>query len=74
MKPLEDAARSRGREADWIVGMNATRAYGPLRRPRKRPLRGPRPDPDPEATRRPGEREIQDFEPEKFWTVHALFA
>ncbi|MBD0357450.1 MAG: DNA topoisomerase III, partial [Rubrobacter sp.] len=26
MKPLEDAARSRG-EADWIVGMNATRAY-----------------------------------------------
>jgi DNA topoisomerase-3 len=26
MKPLEDAARSRS-EADWIVGMNATRAY-----------------------------------------------
>src|SRR5215217_6819274 len=26
MRPLEDAARSRG-EADWIVGMNATRAY-----------------------------------------------
>ncbi|MBA3390979.1 MAG: hypothetical protein H0U02_16750, partial [Rubrobacter sp.] len=26
MKPLEDAARSRG-EADWMVGMNATRAY-----------------------------------------------
>ena len=26
MRPLEDAARSRS-EADWIVGMNATRAY-----------------------------------------------
>jgi DNA topoisomerase-3 len=73
MKPLEDAARSRG-EADWIVGMNATRAYsvrfgrpgnvlsvGRVQTPTLKLL----------VDR---EREIQDFEPEKFWTVHARFS
>jgi DNA topoisomerase III len=73
MKPLEDAARSRG-EADWIVGMNATRAYsvrfgrpgnvlsvGRVQTPTLKLL----------VDR---EREIQDFKPEKFWTVHARFS
>src|SRR5215213_8036427 len=65
MKPLEDAARSRG-EADWIVGMNATRAYsvrfgGRVQTPTLKLL----------VDR---EKEIQDFEPEKFWTVHARFS
>jgi DNA topoisomerase III len=73
MRPLEDAARSRG-EADWIVGMNATRAYsvrfgrpgnvlsvGRVQTPTLRLL----------VDR---EKEIEDFKPEKFWTVHARFA
>jgi len=72
MKPLEDAARSRG-EADWIVGMNATRAYsvrfgrpgnvlsvGRVQTPTLKLL----------VDR---EREIEDFKPEKFWTVHVRF-
>ena len=49
------------------------RLLGPLRGPGKRPLRGPRPDPDPKLLVE-REREIQDFEPEKFWTVHARFS
>jgi DNA topoisomerase III len=73
MRPLEDAARSRG-EADWIVGMNATRAYsvrfgrpgnvlsvGRVQTPTLKLL----------VDR---EKEIEDFKPEKFWTVHARFA
>ena len=73
MKPLEDAARSRG-EADWIVGMNATRAYsvrfgrpgnvlsvGRVQTPTLKLL----------VDR---EREIENFKPEKFWTVYARFA
>jgi DNA topoisomerase-3 len=73
MKPLQDAARSRG-EADWIVGMNATRAYsvrfgtvgnvlsvGRVQTPTLRLL----------VDR---ETEIENFKPEKFWTVHARFA
>ena len=72
MKPLEDAARSRG-EADWVVGMNATRAYsvrfgrpgnvlsvGRVQTPTLKLL----------VER---EREIEVFVPEKFWTVHARF-
>ena len=72
MKPLEDAARSRG-EADWVVGMNATRAYsvrfgrpgnvlsvGRVQTPTLKLL----------VER---ERQIEDFKPEKFWTVHARF-
>ena len=73
MKSLEDAARSRG-EADWIVGMNATRAYsvrfgrpgnvlsvGRVQTPTLKLL----------VDR---EKEIEDFKPEKFWTVYARFA
>ena len=72
MKPLEDAARSRG-EADWVVGMNATRAYsvrfgrpgnvlsvGRVQTPTLKLL----------VER---EQQIEDFKPEKFWTVHARF-
>ncbi len=72
MKPLEDAARSRS-EADWVVGMNATRAYsvkfgrpgnvlsvGRLQTPTLKLLVG-------------REREIENFKPEKFYTVHARF-
>ncbi|MDQ3284371.1 MAG: DNA topoisomerase, partial [Actinomycetota bacterium] len=70
MKPLENAARSRS-EADWIVGMNATRAYstrfgrpgtvlsvGRVQTPTLKLL----------VDR---EREIESFKPEKFWTVYA---
>ncbi|WP_047863832.1 type IA DNA topoisomerase [Rubrobacter aplysinae] len=73
MRPLEDAARSRS-EADWVVGMNATRAYsakfgcpgnvlsvGRVQTPTLKVL----------VDR---EREIQSFVPEKFWTVHARFS
>jgi DNA topoisomerase-3 len=72
MKPLEDAARSRS-EADWVVGMNATRAYsvrfgrpgnvlsvGRVQTPTLKLL----------VER---EKEIEDFKPERFWTVHARF-
>lgn len=72
MLPLEHAARSRS-EADWIVGMNATRAYsvrfgrpgnvlsvGRVQTPTLKLL----------VDR---EREIENFKPEKFWTVHARF-
>lgn len=73
MKPLEDAARSRS-EADWIVGMNATRAYsvrfgrpgnvlsvGRVQTPTLKLL----------VER---EKEIEAFKPEKFYTVHARFS
>jgi DNA topoisomerase-3 len=73
MRPLEEAARSRS-ESDWIVGMNATRAYsvrfgrpgnvlsvGRVQTPTLRLL----------VDR---EREIEDFKSEKFWTVHARFS
>jgi DNA topoisomerase-3 len=72
MKPLEDAARSRS-EADWVVGMNATRAYsvrfgrpgnvlsvGRVQTPTLKLL----------VER---EQEIEAFKPEKFYTVHARF-
>jgi len=73
MKPLEEAARSRG-EADWIVGLNATRAYS---------VRFGRPGNVLSVGRVQTptlklivdrEREIEDFNPEKFWTVYARFA
>src|SRR5919206_1615129 len=72
MKPLEDAARSRS-EADWVVGMNATRAYstkfgrpgnvlsvGRVQTPTLKLL----------VNR---EKEIENFKPEKFYTVYARF-
>ena len=73
MQPLESAARARS-EADWLVGMNATRAatirgrawvggvvsLGGCRRRRSR-------------SSSTGEREIQAFKPEPYWLVHASF-
>jgi DNA topoisomerase III len=73
MQPLEAAARSRA-EADWLVGMNATRAatirgrawvggvvsLGRVQTPTLAMI-----------VRR--EREIQAFVPEPYWLVHATF-
>ncbi len=73
MKPLEDAARSRG-EADWIVGMNATRAYSVRFGSPGNVLSVGRVQTPTLKLLVDREREIQDFEPEKFWTVHARFS
>jgi DNA topoisomerase-3 len=73
MKPLEDAARSRG-EADWIVGMNATRAYSVRFGGRGNVLSVGRVQTPTLKLLVDREREIEDFEPEKFWTVHARFS
>src|SRR4051794_41448324 len=73
LAPLEAAARSRS-EADWVVGMNATRAatirgrawvggvvsLGRVQTPTLALL-----------VKR--EREIQAFVPEPYWLVHAQF-
>jgi DNA topoisomerase III len=73
LRPLEEAARSRA-EADWLVGMNATRAatirgrawvggvvsLGRVQTPTL-------------ALIVKREREIQAFEPEPYWLVHARF-
>src|SRR5579862_7362614 len=67
LRPLEEAARSRS-EADWIVGMNATRAatirgrawVGRVQTPTLAML-----------VKR--EREIQAFVAEPYWLVHAAF-
>jgi DNA topoisomerase III len=73
MKPLEDAARSRS-EADWVVGMNATRAYSVrFGRPGNVLSVGRVQTPTLKLIVQ-REKEIEDFEPEKFWTVHARFA
>jgi DNA topoisomerase-3 len=73
MKPLEDAARSRG-EADWMVGMNATRAYSVRFGGYKNVLSIGRVQTPTLKLLVDREREIEDFEPEKFWTVYARFA
>src|SRR5919202_128775 len=72
MKPLEDAARSRS-EADWIVGMNPTRAYSiRFGRPGNALSVGRVQTPTLKLLVE-REREIENFKPEKFWTVHARF-
>ncbi|MGI9047852.1 MAG: DNA topoisomerase III [Rubrobacteraceae bacterium] len=72
MKPLEDAARSRS-EADWIVGMNATRAYSArFGRPGNVLSVGRVQTPTLKLIV-DREQEIESFKPEKFWTVHARF-
>jgi DNA topoisomerase-3 len=73
MKALEDAARSRG-EADWIVGMNATRAYSVRFGGRGNVLSVGRVQTPTLKLLVDREKEIEDFEPEKFWTVHARFS
>jgi DNA topoisomerase-3 len=73
LRPLEQAARSRS-EADWLIGMNATRAatirgrawvggvvsLGRVQTPTL-------------ALMVKREREIQAFVPEPYWLVHATF-
>src|SRR5918998_1385632 len=73
MRPLEDAARSRS-EADWIVGMNATRAYSVRFGARGNVLSVGRVQTPTLRLLVDREKEIEDFKPEKFWTVHARFA
>jgi DNA topoisomerase III len=73
MKPLEDAARSRG-EADWIVGMNATRAYSTKFGRPGNVLSVGRVQTPTLKLLVDREREIENFKPEKFWTVYARFA
>jgi DNA topoisomerase III len=73
MKPLEEAARSRG-EADWIVGMNATRAYSTRFGRPGNVLSVGRVQTPTLKLLVDREREIENFKPEKFWTVYARFA
>src|ERR671921_2553164 len=73
MKPLEDAARCRG-EADWIVGMNATRAYSVRFGGRGNVLSVGRVQTPTLKLLVDREKDIEDFQPEKFWTVHARFS
>ena len=73
MKPLEDAARSRG-EADWIVGMNATRAYSTRFGRPGNVLSVGRVQTPTLKLLVDREREIESFKPEKYWTVYARFA
>ncbi len=73
MKPLEDAARSRG-EADWIVGMNATRAYSAKFGHPGNVLSVGRVQTPTLKLLVDREKEIEDFKPEKFYTVYARFA
>ncbi|HSK99113.1 MAG TPA: DNA topoisomerase III [Rubrobacteraceae bacterium] len=73
MRPLEDAARSRS-EADWVVGMNATRAYSVRFGSPGNVLSVGRVQTPTLGLLVNREREIETFKPEKFWTVHARFA
>jgi len=73
MKLLEDAARSRS-EADWLVGINATRAYSTkFGRPGNVLSLGRVQTPTLKLLVE-REKEIENFEPEKFYTVYARFA
>jgi DNA topoisomerase-3 len=73
MRPLEDAARSRS-EADWVVGMNATRAYSSKFGRPGNVLSVGRVQTPTLKVLVDREREIESFVPEKFWTVHARFS
>jgi DNA topoisomerase-3 len=73
MRSLENAARSRS-EADWVVGMNATRAYSAKFGRPGNVLSVGRVQTPTLKVLVDREREIQSFVPEKFWTVHARFS
>ncbi|HLL86241.1 MAG TPA: DNA topoisomerase, partial [Thermoleophilaceae bacterium] len=74
MKLLEAAARSRS-EADWVVGMNATRAASiRLRSAFDGAVSLGRVQTPTLALVVRREREIQDFKPESYWLVEARFA
>jgi len=74
MKLLEAAARSRS-EADWVVGMNATRAASiRLRSAFDGAVSLGRVQTPTLALVVGREREIRDFKPEPYWLVEARFA
>src|SRR5579875_1437944 len=73
LKPLEEAARSRS-EADWIVGMNATRAATiRLRSSFDGAVSLGRVQTPTLAILARREQEIRDFVPEAYWVVDAVF-
>src|SRR5215213_2072826 len=74
MKPLEAAARSRS-EADWVVGMNATRAASiRLRAAFDGAVSLGRVQTPTLALVARREEEIRAFKPEPYWLVEAQFA
>jgi DNA topoisomerase III len=74
MKPLEAAARSRS-EADWVVGMNATRAASiRLRAAFDGAVSLGRVQTPTLALVARREEEIRAFKPEPYWLVEAKFA
>src|SRR5829696_7254630 len=70
LEPLRDAARSRS-EADWLVGMNATRAATTRRGWGAGVVSLGRVQTPTLAMMVKREREIQAFTPEPYWLVHA---
>jgi DNA topoisomerase-3 len=73
LAPLEEAARSRS-EADWIVGMNATRAATiRLRSSFDGAVSLGRVQTPTLAILARREQEIRDFKPEPYWVVDATF-
>jgi len=74
MKTLEDAARSRS-EADWVVGMNATRAASiRLRAAFDGAVSLGRVQTPTLALVARREEQIRAFKPEPYWLVEAVFA
>ena len=74
MKPLEDAARSRS-EADWLVGMNSTRAASiRLRAAFDGAVSLGRVQTPTLTLVAKREEEIRAFKPEPYWLVEAAFA
>jgi DNA topoisomerase III len=72
LEPLRDAARSRS-EADWLVGMNATRAATTRRGWGAGVVSLGRVQTPTLAMMVKREREIQAFVPVPYWLVHATF-
>jgi DNA topoisomerase III len=73
LKPLQEAARSRS-EADWIVGMNATRAATiRLRSSFDGTVSLGRVQTPTLAILARREEEIREFKPEPYWVVDAVF-
>src|SRR5439155_17235726 len=73
MRPLEEAARARS-EADWLVGMNATRAATTKAGSARKVLSLGRVQTPTLALIVARDRAIADFVPEDYWEVQASFA
>jgi DNA topoisomerase-3 len=72
MKPLEDAARARD-QADWLVGMNATRAATVKVGSPRNPIPLGRVKTPTLALIARRDEEIAAFVPVPYWEVHAVF-